>query len=364
MKIFRRSLQQEFTTLTAATAAVLLSIALSTQVIRLLGMAAAGSIQLEGVVAFLAFSALGYLPIILGLTLFFAVLMTLTRWYADSEMIVWFSSGVGLTRCIVPVLRYSMPLALLVSALSLAVSPWALRQSTEYQRQLDTRDDLSLLAPGVFKESKYGDRVFFVENLSPDEGEIHNVFVQSVQQERLGVVVANSGNQRVEANGDKFLVLNNGRRYDGTPGSLEYKVIDFKHYALRIDPYEARGGQVSTKALPTQALLSKPTRETLAELHWRLALPIGVVVLGLAAIPLSFVNPRGSRSINLVIAILAYVTYSNLLSIGQAWIAQGRLSPLVGLWPIHAGMLAIVALMFYRRTAIRPWRRLWRRQAG
>jgi lipopolysaccharide export system permease protein len=359
MKIFRRSLLREFTTLAVAICVVLLAISLTTLLIRLLGRAASGSIELEGVFAFLGFTAINYLPIILSLTLFLAVLMTLSRWYADSEMIVWFSSGIGLTHWIRPVLTFAIPVAVLIGVLSMGLSPWALRQSSEYKRQLDSRDDVALLTPGVFRESKQADRVFFVENLSEMDAVVSNVFVQSIQQQRLGVMVAKRGVQKIEANGDKFLVLENGRRYDGAPGSLEYKVMDFESYAIRIEPHEAKAEVLPAKSLTTPALLKHLTPQNVAELHWRLALPIGVILLSLIAIPLSFVNPRSGRSMNLVSALLIYTIYSSLLSTCQAWLAQGKLAPEIGLWPVHAGTLVVLVLLFYKRSSLDGFSRIW-----
>ena len=79
-------------------------------------------------------------------------------------------------------------------------------------------------------------------------------------------------------------------------------------------------------------LVQDPTPRNLAELSWRVGLPVSALVLSLLAIPLSFVNPRAGRSMNLVLALLVYMTYSNLLSITQASIAQSRVSFTVGLW--------------------------------
>jgi lipopolysaccharide export system permease protein len=76
---------------------------------------------------------------------------------------------------------------------------------------------------------------------------------------------------------------------------------------------------------------------------------VSALVLAILAIPLSFVNPRGGRSLNFVMAILIYMTYNNLISIVQAWIAQSRISFAAGLG-VHVVMLAVLAVLFYRRV--------------
>jgi lipopolysaccharide export system permease protein len=357
--IFRTSLLRELATSAAATFLVLLGISVTTQLVRLLGQAAGGQITSTGVVALLGFTLVGYLPILLSLTLFIAVLMTLTRSYRDSEMVVWFSCGQGLTRWISPVLSFAAPLLLTIALLSLILSPWAVEKAEEFRRQMDSRDDVAQVTPGVFHESRRADRVYLVEEVAGQSNLVANVFVSSTQDGKLGVMVARTGFQETAANGDRFLVLQNGRRYEGEPGSPEYKVFEFERYAMRIESADAADRAPTTKTMTTLELLRDPTPRNLGELSWRVGLPASAMVLCLLAIPLSFVNPRAGRSMNIVVAILIYMIYSNLLSIMQGAIAQGRIPVFAGMWTVHAGMLAILLLLFYRRLSVfSVWRLL------
>lgn len=350
--IFHRSLVQEFAGIALGVFFVLLAITLITQLVRLLGQAASGALAPEGVVAFLGFSALNYLPILLSLTLFISILLTLTRCYRDSEMIVWFCSGVSLTAWIRPVMLFALPLALTIGLLSLLLSPWALSKSEEFRRQLDTRDDVSTVAPGTFQESKRADRVYFAENISGEQKRVANIFVQSMQHQKVGTMVASQGYQELAANGDRFLVLLNGTRYDGLAGSQEYKVTRFERYAMRVEPYEAKEEAPPAKSLSSVELLRNRTPVNIAEMEWRLGMPITAIILALFAIPLSFVNVRAGRSVNLIMAILVYMIYNNLFSVTNVWVAQGKISPAAGLWGVHAGMLLVLLILFYRRLTV------------
>ena len=347
--IFQRSLIREFSLIAIAVIAVLIAIMLTQLLIRLLGKAAIGDVLPEAVFGLIAFGILTYLPVLLGIAVFIAVLLALTRSYRDSEMTVWFSSGLSLTAWIRPVLQFALPVALICALLSFAVSPWSLAQSAEYQRLLASRDEVSNVTPGVFVESKNADRVFFVDKLSERDDVVNNVFVQSTQNNRLGVMVAQKGFVETAANGDRFVVLLNGRRYEGTPGTLDYRTVDFERYALRIEPREAQRQAPRTSAMPTLDLIAGRRPEQVAELHWRLGLPLAVLIMGLSAIPLSFVNPRSGRSWNLLFAVLTYALYNQLLSIFQAWTAQGKIPGWLGLWPVHGVMLLILAFLFYRQ---------------
>lgn len=352
--LFRRTLLREMTHSALLVFAVLLMITVTTMLIRFLGQAASGSLANEAVLAFMLFSVVNYLPVLLSLTLFIAVLLTLTRSYRDSEMVVWFSSGLSLTAWIRPVAVFAAPVVTLIAVLSLLVTPWALNKSEEYRRQINSRDDVSTIAPGVFKESGQAERVYFVESFAGEKNTVGNIFVRAIQHQKLGIVTAQHGYQTVAENGDRFLVLLNGRRYEGPPGSPEYKVVDFERYAVRIDPYEARLGTPSTKSLSTLVLLREPTAAHMSEFLWRVGLPLSAMLLAVLAIPLSFVNPRAGRSLNLILAVLIYMVYNNSLSITQASVAQGKLSPYVGIWLVHAIMLAALAVFFRRRLTLAP----------
>jgi lipopolysaccharide export system permease protein len=358
--IFRHALLRELATSAAATFLVLLGISVTTQLVRLLGQAASGMITSTGVVALLGFTLVGYLPILLSVTLFIAVLMTLTRSYRDSEMVVWFSCGQGLSRWISPVLAFAAPLVLAIGLLSLLLAPWAVERAEEFRRQMDSRDDVAQVTPGVFHESRRADRVYLVEEVPGKTNLVANVFVSSTQNGREGVMVAQSGFQETAANGDRFLVLINGRRYEGEPGSAEYRIFEFGRYAMRIEAGEAAERAPTTKTLSTLDLLRDPVPRNLGELSWRIGLPVSALLLSLLAIPLSFVNPRAGRSMNIVLAILVYMVYSNLLSIMQASISQSRVDVATGMWGVHVAMLLLLLGMFYRRFSVFSLWRLFR----
>lgn len=347
--IFQRSLIREFSLIAIAVVGVLLALILTRLLIQLLGKAAVGDVLPEAVLGLIAFGILTYLPVVLGIAVFVAVLLALSRSYRDSEMTVWFTSGLSIAAWIKPVLQFALPVAIICAILSLGLAPWSQAQSVEYQRLLESRDEVSGVTPGVFRESRSSDRVFFVDKLSERDDVVNNVFVQSTQNNRLGVMVAQRGFIETADNGDRFVVLMKGRRYEGTPGALDYKTVDFDRYAIRIEPREAKRQAPSTKATSTLDLLAERKPEQLAELHWRIALPLAVLIMGLFAIPLAFVNPRSGKSWNLILAVLVYALYNNLLNIFQAYTAQGKIPGWLGLWPVHAAMIAILVVLFYRQ---------------
>ncbi|MBK9160834.1 MAG: LPS export ABC transporter permease LptF [Nitrosomonadales bacterium] len=361
--LFHRMLVGEFASNGLLVFSVLLGIVVVSQLIRLLGDAVSGRIAVEGVLALLGFSAMNYLPVLLSISLFISILLTLSRCYRDSEMVVWLCSGVGLTRWIRPVMWYATPVVGLVALLSLVLSPWALQKAEQFKNRLESRDDVSAAIPGTFRESRHADRVYFVENVDVGSNRIGNVFVQSVQNGKLGTMVARQGLQETLPNGDRFLVLLNGTRYEGTPGQRDYNIVEFERYSIRIDSVPVKQSRPYSRTMSTLELWQKraDTLWNVSELEWRLGLPISAAILALLAIPLSYVNPRAGRSLNLVLAIVLYMLYSNMISVTNAWVGLGKLSPGVGLWGIHLVMLAVALLMFYRRMTLFSLRRVWSR---
>lgn len=349
--IFRHALLRELVISSLGIFFVLIGIIVTTALVRLLGLAAGGAIASSGVASLLGLALVEYSPLVLSLTLFVAVLMTLTRSYHDSEMVVWFASGMSLTEWIRPVLVFTVPIVVLIALASLLLRPWAVANSEELRRRMDSRDDVSAITPGVFRESNRADRVFFVEAVSGAENLVGNVFVSSVQHHRQGVMVAAQGYAETAPNGDRFLVLKNGRRYEGEPGKAAYKIYEFERYAMRIGLSEARRAPTE-KSVPTVELVRNLTHRNLAELSFRIGIPIGALILALLAIPLSFVNPRAGRSMNLLLALLVYMSYSNMLSIADASIAQSRISFAAGVLGVHALMFLLLLLLFYRRLML------------
>lgn len=356
--IFERSVQREFANTAAGVFVALFSILLTTQLIRLLGQAAGGKLASEAVLALLGFGAINYLPPVLSLTVFVSILLTLSRSYRESEMIVWFSAGLPLTAWIAPVLRFATPFVVLIALMSLFLSPWALQKSSELRQRLAVRDDVSQISPGNFRESGNADRVFFVESIAEDATHVKNVFVSSTEHGKLGVMVAAEGYTETTPIGDRFLVLTDGRRYEGTAGTSDYRATDFKRYWIRIEEQEARSVERSSKTTQFSRLLRNPTVDNLAEVVWRVGIPLSALVLALLAIPLSFVNPRAGRANNLLLALFTFVTYSNLVSLTQSWVQQEKIRFEVGLWSVHVVMTIILALFFWRRISIYAWFRM------
>jgi len=359
--IFGRAMVREFANNGLLLFSILVGIVVISQLIRFLGEAVSGRLAVDGVLALLGFSAMSYLPVLLSISLFLSILLSLSRSYRDSEMVVWFGSGIGLTFWIRPVLSYAVPVVTLIALLSLVLSPWSLNKAADYKRTLESRDDVTAATPGTFRESRQADRVYFVDNAELGSNRVGNIFVQSQQNGKLGTMMAKQGLQETMPNGDRFLVLLNGTRYEGVPGQRDYRVLEFSRYAMRIESAPPKSPIPHLQAMSTIELWQQPTTWHISELEWRIGLPLSAIILALLAIPLSYVNPRSGRSFNLMVALILYMVYYNMISVTNSWVGTGKISAMLGLLGIHGVMLSVVLIFFYRRMMLLSMRRMLRR---
>ena len=347
--VFDSTLRTELARGFGATLVVILTIVLTTFLIRTVGQAADGAVAPQDVVLLLGYAALGNLPIMMALSLFIAIVVTLGRMYRDSEMAIWFASGVGITRFVRPVLRTGWPVLGLVAMLLLVVWPWGNRNSMELRDRYQQRSDLSRIAPGVFQTSSDGQRVFFIEREGSDGVNARNVFILSQHEHGESVTSAHAG--RLEAEGeDRYLVLERGQRNDVDQQSGERTLARFERYRVLASERAARAAESTPpKATGTLELMLKPSARGDAELTWRFGLLLGACNLLLLGIGLAATNPRRASNWNLLFALLAFFVYYNLINLSQAWVASGRSTMGAMLLGVHGGAFAAaLALLWWR----------------
>jgi lipopolysaccharide export system permease protein len=352
----RRELSRSF----GATLVVILTIVITMMLIRTLGMAAGGGVAPEDVVLLLGYTALKHLPTMLALSMFIAVVVSLGRMYRESEMVIWFASGVGLGRFVRPVMGMAWPVLLVVGALLLFVWPWGNQATDELRTRYEQRSDLSRVAPGVFQTSRDGSRVFFVDRASREGVDAHNVFVLTRLPGSESVTSARSGRLLTEGD-DRVLQLDDGQRNEMDSRSGVRTLSSFKTYRVLAGDSGVRSAGVRPpQTLPTATLLAQPEPRYQAELAWRFGLLLGTGNLLLLGVGLSATQPRRASNWNLLFALLTFFAYLNLISLSQTWIAAGRVGMGAAMLAIHGGAFAIALALIWWRDHAAVWR--WRRR--
>ena len=349
--LFQSSFRKELARSFGATLVVLITIVMTIVLIRTLGQASRGFINPQDVMLFMAYSGLGRLPTILTLSLFIAMVSTLSRMYRDSEMVVWFTSGQALTGFLKPMLRFAWPILLVITLMALFVWPWSNQQAKDMQTRFQQRGDLARVAPGQFIESSSGNRVFFIDREQGDQQSSNDVFIASTDKGKSSVTTARSG--RVETRGDnRFLILEAGQRLESVAGQPSMKISEFEEYGTATGDSAAVGQSApAANLLSLRSLIKAPNRANQSELAWRIGLGLAAVNIVVLALALSSVNPRGGRSGNLIFGLLAFVVYNNLLSLGQSWIFVGLISFGNFLLLVHGGVFILAMAWLVKRNS-------------
>lgn len=352
--IIHRAFYREAALLTLAITAVLLAITVFQGLSVYLGRAAVGEESREVVLTLLGLQTLRKLDLLLPLALYLGVLLSLSRWYRDSEMTVLAACGVGLTQLLRPVLVLAAVFSLIVAAGAFYFSPLASRQIEVVKNEGAAVPELSRIAPGVFTESQGGERIFYAERVDA-AGDFENVFIASVEAGKRAVLVARTGHPFLDARtGDKFLALRDGTLYDGEPGEARYRILNYETYNLRVEPKKVGEPEEVVEGLTNRELLARADGAAVAEWHWRLAKPVLVFILSVFALVLAYTDARRGRLSNLFAAILLYLIYSNLIGLGQTLLKKGQVPPIAGLWWLHAVMIAVAAYLLRQRARNRP----------
>ncbi|MGQ0529955.1 MAG: LPS export ABC transporter permease LptF [Panacagrimonas sp.] len=345
-----RYLLQETAAAAVAVTLVLLAIMLSARFARFLGAVASGDLPRDLLAQVVGLSSVQYLVLLLPAALLLAVMLTLGRLYKDSEVAAMMGCGVSLGGLYRPFLWLSTFMALLTAWLAFVAGPWAGRQVDYISKDARRMVQYTPFEPGRFKSVGGGRAVFYTEEIDDKGEKLTTVFARIQERDGESVVIASEGRQQIDTQtGERRVTLYGGWRYAGTPGQADYDVIRFDEFETRITPPEFVYLNSKRKLADTRDLINSTDREDQAELAWRIAAPVSVFVLGLLAVPLSHLRPRQGRYGKLVIGIVLYLVYSNLLGLGQAWIAKGQVPAAVGLWWVHLLFGGAALFMFAQR---------------
>lgn len=317
---------------------------------RFLGRAAAGKLPQELVIKLVGLSSLEYLVIIIPISILLGIMLALGRHYRDNEMAAIGAAGIGLIQLYRPYLWLIVVVAAMSAWLSLDLSPWASGQVNRL-RDLGRAQavDLKAFEPGKFRVVMNGAGVFYTEGYDRKNGNFKNVFLRAKVGDDTIVILADHGEQGTDpVTNDSLMILRDGYRYEGQPGQRNYRITAFREHGVRIEPRQVNTN-VKPSAKTISELLTSTDRSDHVEVHWRLSVPVTVILLGLLAVPLAHARPRQGRYAQLVVALLIYMLYSNLLTAGRIWVDDSGGTPLVGIWLIHISLLTVIIWMVGRR---------------
>jgi len=346
--LFHSSVKKELSRYFWATLVVLTTIVITVWLIRTFGDASVGKFDPKDVGLVLGYTTLSNLHSLLTLSLYIAIVSTVSRMYADSEMVIWQGSGISIYNLLRPTLSFAWPWLIAITALSLNAWPWANLQIREMSERYEKRGDLDRIKPGQFQESANGKRVFFIDNSSLSDKNGNRIFIVSNDNGKQSIVTALTGLLETRDQG-RYLVLKNGKRIDIDAEKNELKVVEFESYSSRIDALPAALIEAEAQTMQPLELIANPTPVNLGELGWRIGMAIAAFNLLILAIGIPFINPRSGRSGSLIVTIISFFTYYNMVNTSRNWIGNEQFSFSGMLLTLHLPVFTVACLILYWR---------------
>jgi len=325
---------------------ILLLIFFCQKLVRILGAAADGEIPTNLVLSLLGLGVPEMAQLILPLSLFLGLLMTLGKLYTESEITVMHACG--LSRAVL--IKAAMVLALftgIIAAVNVMwAGPWSSRHQDQVLADAKANPGMAALAQGQFQQATDGNSVLFIEGVEGNR--FHNVFLAQIRPKgnaRPSVVVADSGQLSQHKDGSQVVTLNTGTRFEGTAMLRDFRITDFQNYQAIIGHQTVALDPSDTEQMDMRTLFNTDNPRASAELHWRLTLIFTVVMMALMVVPLSVVNPRQGRVLSMLPAMLLYLVFFLLQTTLRSNGAKGKLDPMIWMWTVNLVYLALAVVL-------------------
>ena len=374
--IIQRYIVKEIASTFAATLFVLMLIIVGNTFVRLLGKVSGGGLPLDALGKLVFLGSINGLIKLVPIALLIGMMLAFGRFYRDHEISAMHSSGMGPKQFYKGIFLFVGPLTLVIAALTLFVIPGLERTSNNVKQEIKQRPEAAGIPVGEFMHSKAGDKriTLFVEDIdeknvvmqrffmnikedasnktqvkASDDIEDQNNITEIREDDTEIILSAQQALLYIDPNnGNRIVKIENGSRYDNNKTSGEMSIFSFAEHGIHIPALEINISK-DLEAEPTLSLLKQNDRESLAEIHWRLALIFSAPVMALLAFPLSHTTPRQGRFGKLAFGILLYAVYANLIISGKSMIEDGKIPTWLGLWWTHLIFIALSFWLIYRQ---------------
>lgn len=348
MLLIERYLLRQFVASFLAVATVLLLVGLGGLFADLVREIAVGKVPAGLLLSQLGLRVVRFLPLLLPLSLFLGILLAIGRLYADSEMAVMASIGLGPQRLWRPVAALVVPVVVVIGLVTFWLSPWSAHRARESMEDASRSFLIAGLEPGRFVELPGRSGILYVTDLTPDGTRFKQLFVQTERDGRLDVITAQEGKLTLEGEAQRYLTLTDGFRVEGAFGAQDFRLMRFARNEIRVPDREPSSDPDDLSDLTTTALIRDVRPAAKAELHWRIGTMLFALALGIMAMPLARVQPRQPQYGLLMFALLIYLLGMLLMVVGVGLLASAKLPALLGLWWLHVPMFALALWLFWR----------------
>ncbi|MEN4872462.1 LPS export ABC transporter permease LptF [Kosakonia cowanii] len=325
---------------------ILLLIFFCQKLVRILGAAADGEIPTNLVLSLLGLGVPEMAQLILPLSLFLGLLMTLGKLYTESEITVMHACGLSRAVLVKAALVLALFTGVVAAVNVMWAGPWSSRHQDQVLADAKANPGMAALAQGQFQQATDGNSVLFIEGV--DGKNFNNVFLAQLRPKgnaRPSVVLADSGQLSQHKDGSQVVTLNSGTRFEGTAMLRDFRITDFQNYQAVIGHQAVALDPTDTEQMNMRTLFNTDNPRASAELHWRLTLIFAVVMMALMVVPLSVVNPRQGRVLSMLPAMLLYLIFFLLQTTLRSNGAKGKLDPMIWMWAVNLLYLALAVVL-------------------
>jgi len=339
--IISRYLTRQILQVTAATTFILLAVVVLGRFLKYLAQASQGELDPAVLALLMSYRIPEFIQLILPLSLLLSILLAYGRMYAQNEMTVLAACGLSARRLLGITLLSSALVGGTVGLLTFMVTPWGLINT---DRLLEAQKDLNefdVMVPGLFQNISRGQRTTYTENII--DNEMQNVFMHESETGR--VTVSRTAIPSQDEAGGRLVMLGDGSVSDNDEDG--FVLTRFEEMGVRLPERDIRFDiTLEEKAMSTSSLWQSGELAHIAELQWRISLVLLIPLLTFLAVPLSRVSPRQGQFAKMVPAVILYILYFGLLLVSRDMVAEGKLSPILGLWWVHGIFFVLGWLLF------------------
>ncbi|MDY7095651.1 MAG: LptF/LptG family permease [Acidobacteriota bacterium] len=302
------------------------------------------------------------------MSLLFAILITVGRLSADSELIAMRSCGISLLSLYRPILILSGVLCALNVYLMVSVLPHGNHALQQLNLQILTQSVSQQVEPRVFHEQWEG-KVLYVFEIPPGQTRWKGVMVaQALPGEQQEIVIADWGEVRVDPTGERLVLrLENAvtHRVDmRNPDSYNISQQEVLETVLEDQFTSRRRAKISAsksiREMDLQELQERvadpdatPEMRNLArvQIHKSFAIPVACLVFGLLALPLGINNRRGGKASGFALSIAVILVYWILLSNGEEAARYGKMDAWIAMWAPNVLLATAGLFLLLRRNS-------------
>ena len=283
-----------------------------------------------------------FITLLLPLSFFLGVVITMSRLYSDREIYGFFTGGLSE----IDFLKYLLPQSLLFFFLTLLLSIYVAPYTKELSKEMISLDSLQeqfeSIKPNQVFPLKNNEGFVFIKD--KQESVFDEVVIYISNEDYSSIVVADQLSYD-DLNSIMNLNFKNGSMYQGLFEEGSSVVSTFKNLKIPVSTEEN-----SVTGLSFARLFDYSARSTKSQMQWNISIPITIFILLIIGINLSKVEPRQGRLSVLLPAIFVYILYLSLLILARESFDNNSAITQNYIWFVHFIFLIFSIFGLYKSS--------------